>query len=45
VLVAVCEGSVDVAVSSEESSLDSLANLVGLGLPGTQTNSGHLGAL
>jgi hypothetical protein len=45
VLVAVCEGSVNVAVSSEESGLDGLANLVGLGLPRTQTNSGHLGAL
>jgi hypothetical protein len=45
VLVAVCEGSVDVAVSSEESGLDGLADLVGLGLPGTQTNSGHLSAL
>lgn len=44
-LVAVCEGSVDVAVTSEESSLDGLANLVGLGLPGTKTNSGNLSAL
>lgn len=41
-LVAVCESSVDVAVSSEERSLDGLTNLVGLGLPGAQANSGHL---
>lgn len=45
VLVAVGEGSVDVAVSSEEGSLDGIADLVGLGLPGTQTNSGHLSTL
>ena len=44
-LVAVCEGSVDVAVASEEGSLDGLTNLVGLGLPGTETNSGNLSAL
>ena len=45
VLVAVGEGSVDVAVAGLEGSLDSLADLVGLGLPGAQTNSGHLSTL
>jgi hypothetical protein len=44
-LVAVGEGSVDVTVASEESGLDSFANLVGLGLPGTETDSGNLSTL
>ena len=44
-LVAVGKGSVDVTVASEESSLDGLANLVGLGLPGTETDSGDLSTL
>ena len=45
VLVAVRESSVDVAVSSEESGLDGGADLVWLGLPGSQTNLGNLGSL
>jgi len=45
VLVAVSKSSVDVTVSSEESSLDGEADLVWLGLPGTQTNSWHFSAL
>jgi hypothetical protein len=44
-LVAVGEGSVNVTVTSEESGLDSFANLVGLGLPGTETDSGNLSTL
>jgi hypothetical protein len=44
-LIAVGEGSVDVTVTSEESSLDSFANLVGLGLPGTETDGGNLSTL
>jgi hypothetical protein len=44
-LVAVGESSVNVTVTSEESGLDSLANLVGLGLPGTETDSGNLSTL
>jgi hypothetical protein len=35
---------VDVTVASKKSVLDGFADLVGLGLPGTQTNTGHLGA-
>ena len=45
VLVAVGQSSVDVAVSSEERGLDSLADLIGLALPCTQTNLGNFGAL
>lgn len=45
VLVAVGEGSVDVAVASVKGGLDGNANLVGLGLPGTETNSWDLSAL
>jgi hypothetical protein len=45
VLVAVGKSSVNVAVASEESSLDGLANLVGLGLPGTETDGGDLSTL
>lgn len=45
VLVAVGEGSVNVAVTSVEGSLDGGANLVGGGLPGTKTNGGDLSAL
>ena len=44
-LVAVGEGSVNVTVASEKSGLDGLANLVGLRLPGTQTDSGNLSTL
>jgi hypothetical protein len=44
-LVAVGESSVNVTVTSEESGLDSLANLVGLGLPGTETDGGNLSTL
>ena len=44
-LVAVGEGGVDVTVASEESGLDGFANLVGLGLPGTETDSGNLSTL
>ena len=44
-LVAVGEGSVNVTVASEESGLDGFANLVGLGLPGTETDSGSLSTL
>lgn len=35
---------VDVTVSLQESILDGLSDLVGLGLPGTETNGGDLGA-
>jgi len=44
-LVAVGEGSINVTVASEESGLDGFANLVGLGLPGTETDSGSLSTL
>jgi hypothetical protein len=44
-LVAVGESSVNVTVTSEESGLDSLANLVGLRLPGTETDGGNLSTL
>lgn len=44
-LVAVGKSSVNVTVASEESSLDSLANLVGLGLPGTETDGRNLSTL
>lgn len=33
---------VDVTVSLQESILDGLSDLVGLGLPGTETNGGDL---
>lgn len=42
VLVAVRKSGIDVPVAGEESSLDSLADLVWLGLPGTETNSWDL---
>lgn len=45
VLVAVGKSSVNVTVAGEESSLDGLANLVGLGLPGTETDGGDLSTL
>ena len=41
-LVAVGQGSVDVTVARLQGILDSHAHLVGLGLPGTQTNGGDL---
>lgn len=44
-LVAVGKSSVDVTVTSEESGLDGFANLVGLGLPGTETDGGNLSTL
>jgi hypothetical protein len=44
-LVAVGESSVNVTVASEESSLDGFADLVGLGLPCTETNSWDFGSL
>ena len=44
-LVAVGESSVDVTVTSEESGLDGFADLVGLGLPSTETNSWDFGTL
>jgi hypothetical protein len=43
-LVAICQGSVNVAVASLEGRLDSVANLTRLGLPCSKTNSGDLGA-
>lgn len=42
VLVAVGEGSVDVAVALQQGDLDGLADLIGLGLPSTQANGGDL---
>lgn len=45
VLVTVGKSSVNVTVASEESSLDGLAHLVGLGLPGTETDGGDLSTL
>ena len=42
VLVAVSESGINVAVSGEERSLDGFADLVWLGLPGSETNGGHL---
>lgn len=37
-----CNSRVDVAVAPQQSVLDGLADLVGLGLPGTQTDGGDL---
>jgi len=42
VLVAVREGGVDVAVACEECGLDSIADLVWLGLPGAETDGWDL---
>lgn len=43
-LVAVSQGSVNVAVAGEKGVLDGLADLIGLGLPCSQTDGGDLGA-
>lgn len=45
VLVAVGKSSVNVTVASEESGLDGFADLVGLGLPCSKTDSGDFGTL
>ena len=39
-----CNSRVDVAVATQESVLNGLADLIGLGLPGTQTNGRDFGA-
>ena len=39
-----CNSRVDVAVAPQQSVLDGLADLIGLGLPGTQTNGRDFGA-
>lgn len=41
-LVAVGQGRVDVSVALEQGILDSLADLIGLGLPGAEANGGDL---
>lgn len=38
-----CNSRVDVAVAPQQSVLNGLADLIGLGLPGTQTNSRDFG--
>lgn len=43
-LVAIGIRGVDVSVAGTQSSLDGLLDLTGLGLPGAETDSGHLGA-
>lgn len=40
--VAVSQGCVNVAVTLQQGVLDGLANLIGLGLPGSQTDGGDL---
>lgn len=44
-LVAVGKGGINVAVAGEESGLDSIPDLVGLGLPGTETDGRNLSTL
>lgn len=41
-LVAVGQGGVDVTVACQQGVLHSLADLIGLGLPGAQANGGDL---
>lgn len=42
VLIAIRQSSVDVSITRLQSSFHGLADLVGLGLPGAQADSGHL---
>ena len=45
IFVAVSEGRIDVSIAGEQCGLDGFANLIGLGLPGSEAYSWDFGSL